>query len=79
MGNSYPHFNLTSLSYIICTTPSDLINIIKIYKNKYPNEEDLKVTKDSFSEILIQANIHESGKLIFFIYLIHCFILFYLF
>ena len=72
MGNSYPHFNITSLSYIVCCTPSDLMKIITIYKNKLQEEgeaggggggsdENLKITKEKFNEILILSNIHESG------------------
>ncbi len=61
MGNSYPHFNVTSLSYIVCTRGVDLYNIISTYKMTFPENEEMKLSKEAFNEILIQVGIHESG------------------
>jgi hypothetical protein len=72
MGNRHPHFNVTSLSYIVCTSQRDLVHILQIYHAKIPQfEEDLqgdgeekamKVSKNGFSEILMEANVHDSGQ-----------------
>jgi hypothetical protein len=72
MGNNHPQFNVTSLSYIVCTTQQDLLRVLHLHNDKSKNsqfEEDaetgeakMKVSKDGFNEILIEADIHESGS-----------------
>jgi hypothetical protein len=62
MGAGYPHFHITSLSYIVCTQKVDILKIIEVYQRKYSDSDEfMKVTIDILSEILIDANIHESG------------------
>lgn len=66
MGNSLQHFNVDALSYIVCTSKSDLKRIIKVYgdiisREEFDETENLAVTADVFAKILEEAEIHVSG------------------
>jgi hypothetical protein len=65
MGASYPHFNISSLSYIVCTQQADILKLIELYRIKCPeSDERMNVTREILQELLVEANIHESGLFI---------------